>query len=40
MKKDPRIILKSRMMLLKGGQNIMTTISAPTTVVVNSINPI
>jgi hypothetical protein len=40
MKEGPRIISKPRMVLLKGGEDIMTTISAPTTVVVNSINPI
>jgi hypothetical protein len=40
MKEGPRIISKPRMVLLKGGEDIMTTISASTTVVVNSINPI
>jgi beta-glucanase (GH16 family) len=40
-KEGPRIISKPRMMLLKAGENIITTISAPTTTVaVNSINPI
>jgi hypothetical protein len=40
-KKGPQIISKPRTVLLKGGEDIMTTISAPTTtVVVNSINPI
>jgi hypothetical protein len=36
----PRIISKPRTVLLKGVEDIMTTISAPTTVIVNSINPI
>jgi hypothetical protein len=40
MKEGPRIISNPRMVLLKGGEDIMTTISAPTTIVVNSINPI
>jgi hypothetical protein len=40
MKEDPRIISKPRTVLLKGGEDIMMTISAPTTVAVNSINPI
>jgi hypothetical protein len=39
-KEGPRIISKRRTVLLKGGEDIMTTISAPTTVAVNSINPI
>jgi hypothetical protein len=40
-KKGPQIISKPRMVLPKGGEDIMTTISAPTTTVaVNSINPI
>jgi hypothetical protein len=40
-KEGTRIISKPRTVLLKGGDDIMTTISAPTTiVVVNSINPI
>jgi hypothetical protein len=41
MKEGPRIISKSRTVFLKGGEDIITTMSAPTTtVVVNSINPI
>jgi hypothetical protein len=41
MKEGPRIISKPRTVLLKGGEDIMMTISAPTTtIVVNSINPI
>jgi hypothetical protein len=40
MKKDPQIISKPRTMLLKREEDIMTTISAPTIVVVNSINHI
>jgi hypothetical protein len=39
-KEGPRIISKPRTMLIKGGEDIMPTISAPTTVVVNSINRI
>jgi hypothetical protein len=37
---DPRIRSKPRTVLLKGGVDTMTTISAPTTVCMNSINPI
>jgi hypothetical protein len=40
MKEGPRFISKPRMVLLKGGEDIMMTISAPTTVTVTSINPI
>jgi hypothetical protein len=40
MKEGPRIISKHRTVLLKGREDIMTTISAPTTVAMNSINPI
>jgi hypothetical protein len=41
MKEGRRIISKPRTVLLKGGEDIMTTISAPsTTIAVNSINPI
>jgi hypothetical protein len=40
MKGGPRIISKTRTVLLKGGEDLMTTISAPTTIAVNSINPI
>jgi hypothetical protein len=41
MKEGPRIISKPRTVLLKGGEDIMMTISAPTTtIIVNSINPI
>jgi hypothetical protein len=36
----PRIRSKPRMVLLKGGEDTMMTISAPTTYVVNSISPI
>jgi hypothetical protein len=39
-KEGPQIISKPRTMLLKGGEDIMMTILAPTTVAVNSINPI
>jgi hypothetical protein len=40
MKEGPRIISKARTVLLKRGEDIMMTISAPTTVFVNSIDPI
>jgi hypothetical protein len=36
----PRIRSKPRTVLLKGGEATMTTVSAPTTVPMNSINPI
>jgi hypothetical protein len=40
-KEDPRFISQSRTMLPKGGEDIMMTISAPTTtIIVNSINSI
>jgi hypothetical protein len=39
-KEGPRIISKPRIVLLKGGEDIMMTILTPTTIAVNSINPI
>jgi hypothetical protein len=39
-KEGPRIISNPRTVLLKGGEDIMMTISARTTVAVNSINHI
>jgi hypothetical protein len=40
MKEGPRIISKHGTVLLKGREDIMMTISAPSTVAMNSINPI
>jgi hypothetical protein len=36
----PRIRSKPRTVLLKGGEDTMITISTPTIIVMNSINPI
>jgi hypothetical protein len=39
-KEGPQIISEPRTVLLKGVEDIMMTISAPTTIAMNSINPI